>query len=132
MNAIRPIHRTEDTVTLRRADFDALIEALDDVEDTAALIAAGSREVEVGKQAARADHLAVEFVLRLVAGEHPVRIWREHRAVSSQTLAETAGISRSYIAEIEGHKKPGSIAAYRRMATALGVTVDDLVPARPR
>jgi len=132
VNAIRPIHRTEDTVTLRRADFDALIEALDDVEDTAALIAAGSREVEVGKQAARADHLAVEFVLRLVAGEHPVRIWREHRAVSSQTLAETAGISRSYIAEIEGHKKPGSIAAYRRMATALGVTVDDLVPARPR
>ncbi len=132
MNAIRPIHRTEDTVTLRRSDFDALIEALDDVEDTAALIAAGSREVEVGKQAARADHLAVELVLRLVAGEHPVRIWREHRAVSSQTLAETAGISRSYIAEIEGHKKPGSIAAYRRMATALGVTVDDLVPARPR
>lgn len=132
MNAIRPIHRTEDTVTLRRSDFDALIETLDDVEDTAALIAAGSREVEVGKQAARADHLAVELVLRLVAGEHPVRIWREHRAVSSQTLAETAGISRSYIAEIEGHKKPGSIAAYRRMATALGVTVDDLVPARPR
>lgn len=132
MNTIRPIHRTEDTVTLRRSDFDALIEALDDVEDTAALIAAGSREVEVGKQAARADHLAVELVLRLVAGEHPVRIWREHRAVSSQTLAETAGISRSYIAEIEGHKKPGSIAAYRRMATALGVTVDDLVPARPR
>jgi len=132
VNAIRPIHRTEDTVTLRRSDFDALIEALDDVEDTAALIAAGSREVEVGKQAARADHLAVELVLRLVAGEHPVRIWREHRAVSSQTLAETAGISRSYIAEIEGHKKPGSIAAYRRMATALGVTVDDLVPARPR
>jgi len=132
VNAIRPIHRTEDTVTLRRSDFDALIETLDDVEDTAALIAAGSREVEVGKQAARADHLAVELVLRLVAGEHPVRIWREHRAVSSQTLAETAGISRSYIAEIEGHKKPGSIAAYRRMATALGVTVDDLVPARPR
>jgi len=132
VNAIRPIHRTEDTVTLRRADFDALIEALDDVEDTAALNAAGSREVKVGKQAARADHLAVEVVLRLVAGEHPVRIWREHRAVSSQTLAETAGISRSYIAEIEGHKKPGSIAAYRRMATALGVTVDDLVPARPR
>ena len=132
MNAIRPIHRTEDTVTLRRSDFDALIEALDEVEDTAALIAAGSREVKVGKQAARADHLAVEVVLRLVAGEHPVRIWREHRAVSSQALAETAGISRSYIAEIEGHKKPGSIAAYRRMATALGVTVDDLVPARPR
>ena len=37
-------------------------------------------------------------------------------------------MSRSYLAEIEGLKKPGSIAAFRSLAAALGVAVDDIMP----
>ena len=115
-NAIRPLHRTEDTVTLRSADFDALLEALDDAEDVASLMAAASREDAAGKATARSDHLPAELVIRLVAGEHPLQLWREHRGFSSQKLAEAAGVSRSYISEIEGRSKPGSVAAYRKLA----------------
>ena len=106
-----------------------LLEALEDAEDVMALRAAEAHEKEVGKKAGRANHLPIELVERLIAGEHPVRIWREHRHLSPQTLADKADVGRSYLVEIEGHKKPGSIAAYRRLADALGVSVDNLLPA---
>ena len=128
MTAIHPIAQTDDTVTLRRADFEMMLEAIEDADDVAALRAAEAREKEIGKKVARADHLPVELVMRLMAGEHPVRIWREQRGLSPKALADRAGMARSYLVEIEGRRKPGSVAAYRRLADALGVSVDDLLP----
>ncbi len=128
MNAIRPIAMTDDTVTLRRADFEAILEALEDAEDIAALHEVEARELALGKEAARANYLPVDLVERLLAGEHPIRIWREHRSLSQADLADKACLARSYLAEIEGHKKPGSLDAYRKLANALGLTVDDLLP----
>lgn len=131
MNAVRPIAETADTVTLRRADFEVLLEAVEDAADRLALREAEAREAGIGKRAARADHLPVELVERLLAGEHPVRVWRSHRKLSPQALADHAGVGRSYLVEIESGRKPGSVAAYRRLAGALGVAVDDLLPAGP-
>jgi hypothetical protein len=131
MNAIRPIAETVDTVTLSRADFEFLIEIAEDGEDIAALNAAVAREERLGKEAARADNLPIELVMRLIGGEHPVRIWRDHRGLTPGALGEMSGVSRSYIAEIESRKKPGSMAAYRKLAGALGVAIDDLVPEDP-
>ena len=107
------------------------MEAIEDAEDVVALRTAEAREKEIGKESARADHLSVELVMRLMAGEHPVRIWREQRGLSPQALADKAGVGRSYLVEIEGRKKPGSVAAYRRLANALGVAVDELLPPKP-
>lgn len=129
MNAVHPVAETEDTVTLRRADFEMMLEAVEDAEDIIVLQGVEAREKEVGSEAARADHLPVELVVRLMAGEHPARIWREHRGLSPQALADKAGVGRSYLVEIEGYKKPGSVAAYRRLASALRVPIDDLLPA---
>ena len=128
MNAIRPIAQTDDTVTLSRADYERLLEAIEDAEDIAALEAAAAREQTLGEKAAHADYLSAELVSRLLAGEHPVRVWREHRGLSQKELAGKAAIARSYLAEIEGRKKPGSLEAYRKLANALGLTVDDLLP----
>lgn len=89
-----PVAQTEDTVTLRRADFEMMLESVEDAED-------------------------------------PVRIWREQRGLSLQLLARQADIARSYLVEIEGQKKPGSVAAYRRLAKAQSVAVDDLLPPEP-
>jgi transcriptional regulator with XRE-family HTH domain len=36
-------------------------------------------------------------------------------------------VPQSYISEIETGKKPGSIDAWRRLAAALDVTIDDLL-----
>jgi len=128
MNVIHPIAQTEDTVTLRRSDFEMMLEAVEDAEDIVALRTAEAREKEIGKEAARADHLPADLVMRLIAGEHPVRVWRERRGMSPRALADKAGLGRSYLVEIERQKKPGSVAAYRRLAGALGVAVDDLLP----
>jgi len=129
MNAIRPLAVTDETVTLRRTDFETMLQALEDNEDQSALRAVEAREHEIGKAIARAHHLPVEAVIRLMGGEHPLRVWREHLGLTASALAENAGIARSYLVEIEKGRKPGSMSAYRRLAKALDLTVDDLMPA---
>lgn len=64
---------------------------------------------------------------RLIDGEHPVRVWREHRRMRAKDLAAASGIASSYLSAIETGKKPGSVSALKRIAAALGVTLDELV-----
>jgi ribosome-binding ATPase YchF (GTP1/OBG family) len=115
-----------DTVTLTRAEYEALIERLEDAEDNAFLDAVEAREREIGKDKARADYLPGELVRRLIDGEHPVRVWRTHRGLGRDALAAAAGIAPSYLTEIETRRKPGSFAALAKLATALHVSLDDL------
>lgn len=128
MNVVRVLAETEDTVTLSRADFDALVRAREDSIDNAAFDAAEEREARLGKEAARADHLTMAQVKRMEAGEHPLKVWREHRGMSLRDLAAAAGVAFNYISEIEGGRKPGSAEALRRLAAALGVAMEDLMP----
>ena len=115
-----------DMVTLLRAEYEALVERLEDAEDLAAVAAAEAREAALGKAPARADCLPIELVRRLSAGEHPVRVWRAHRGLTREALAAAAGVSPSYLSEIEGRRKPGSFVAIAKLAAALGVRLDDL------
>ena len=114
-----------ETVTLSRAEYEALIERLEDAEDLATVAAAEAREAALGKEEARADHLPIELVRRLSAGEHPVRVWRAHRGLGRDALA-AAGIAPSYLTEIETRRKPGSFAALAKIAAALRISLDDL------
>jgi ribosome-binding protein aMBF1 (putative translation factor) len=65
-----------------------------------------------------------EVAERLLDGEYPVMVLREHRGFSLHALAETAGLSPSDLSDIESGKKPGSIDAMERIAGALGVSLD--------
>lgn len=122
------IDRDADTVTMSRAEYEALIAATEDAEDLAHLAAQEERERILGVEAARQDHLPGELVGRMLDGEPPVRLWREQRGLTLSDLADRAGIAVSYLSEIEGGRKPGSVRALRKLARALGLTVDDLVP----
>ena len=115
-----------DTVTLTRAEYEALIERIEDAEDLAAVAAAEAREAVLGREKARADYLPIELVRRLSAGEHPVRVWRAHRGLSREALAAAAGIAPSYLSEIETRRKRGSFGALAKLAAALQVSLDDL------
>ena len=64
---------------------------------------------------------------RLIDGEPPVRVWREHRGLSQSALARASGVHRVQVADIEAGRKTGSVQTLRKLADALGVTVDDLV-----
>jgi hypothetical protein len=111
-------------------EYEALIERLEDLEDAIEVAKFRADEQTRGIEAVRADCLSGALVNRLLTGEHPVRIWREHRGLTGSALAIKAGaLPVSYLCEIEGRRRPGSVSAYRRLATALAVTLDDLVPA---
>lgn len=68
-------------------------------------------------------------VLRLVDGEAPLKVWREFRGLTQVALARQAEVDKTYLSQIESGRKTGSIAVFRRLARALSVDLDDLVPA---
>ena len=122
MNVITPIAETDQTVTLSRADYDALLEALEDAEDIAT-----ARAAERAVAAGESEYLPIEMVERL-SREHPLRVWREHRGLTGAALAKRSGVAQSYISEIETGRKPGSFEAMAKIARALSVSLDDLAP----
>jgi DNA-binding XRE family transcriptional regulator len=128
MNLPKPISQDADTVTLRRADYEALIERLEEAADIAALDDLDAR-IAVGGEEALADYLPADLVERLVAGESPIRIWREHRRLSISDLAQAVDLAPSYVSEIENGSNPGSLAATAKIARALRIPLENLVPA---
>ena len=121
---ITPIAETKDTVTLRRADYQVLLEALEDAADVAAL-----REAEAAVGRGESELLPIELVERLLAGDSPVRLWRTHPGLTAHELAKIAGLAPSYLSGIETGKKPGSFDAMARLARVLRVAMEDLAPA---
>ncbi|MFI5023280.1 MAG: helix-turn-helix domain-containing protein [Alphaproteobacteria bacterium] len=124
---IKILAETPDTVTLRRADYQALVAAAADVADLAAVRDHSTYEDRVGWQAARRNYLSRREAQRLLDGESPVRVWREKRGLSQRALAAAAQISPSYLAEIETGRKPGSKNALLAVATVLEVLLEELV-----
>jgi len=121
----KPIAVTKDTVVLTRAGWNSVVEALEDAAARTAVRKSIARE-EAGED----DGLSSALYRRLRAGEHPIRVWRAHRKLGLNALAERASIAPAYLSEIETGKKPGSVAALQRIARVLRVEIDDLVPAR--
>jgi DNA-binding XRE family transcriptional regulator len=80
------------------------------------------------EQGAGAERVPAALARRLVEGDAPVRVWREHRGLSLHALAEQAGISPSLLSEIETGEKDGSVRTLAALARALRVDVDDLLP----
>jgi ribosome-binding protein aMBF1 (putative translation factor) len=84
------------------------------------------RERLLEAEAARADALSAELVQRMLDGESPVRVWREHRRLTLGDLADRAGVAPSHVLEIETGRKPGNATALAKLAKVLGVRLDDL------
>ena len=63
----------------------------------------------------------------LLAGRHPMRVWRGIPAHDQEQLAQAAGVRRAYIAQLESGKRRGSTKVLADIAQALGVDIDDLI-----
>jgi DNA-binding XRE family transcriptional regulator len=105
-------------VTIRKDEYERLKEAAEDLAD----IIAYDRAVRDGGEA-----IPAAFVKRMIDGEHPVRVYRDLRGLSQTQLSENSGVNRVQITDIEAGRKSGSIETVRKLALALGVTIDDLV-----
>ena len=110
----------KDYTVVPREEFEALRDTVDEDE----------MDIAVARRVlGDADEELVPFELaeRIVAGVHPIRVWREYRGMTASNLATESGIAQSYLSDIETGKKPGSVKALKRIATALGIAVDDLI-----
>ncbi|WP_299437324.1 helix-turn-helix transcriptional regulator [uncultured Rhodospira sp.] len=104
-----------ETITLSRAEYDAMQQRIADLEDMA-LIAERRNEPTISHQ----------NVKRILAGESPVTIWREEKGLKQYELARAAGMSASVLNEIEKGKKTPSLTTAKAIAAALDVSLDDL------
>jgi DNA-binding Xre family transcriptional regulator len=109
-----PVGESEaaDYVMLKPDDLDELIE-----DRLAAAAYARTRDQESVPQ---------PMIDRLLAGESPVRVWREHRGLTLADLAAKAGIGKGYLSQIEKRQRNGTVATLRKLAEALGVELGDL------
>jgi mRNA interferase RelE/StbE len=111
-----------DTITIERDEYERLREAANELADLRAYDRAKNRLAGGEEELVPAD-----CARRLVSGESSLRIFRELRGMTQAALAEKAGVNRVQIADIEGGRKTGSVETVKRLAAALGMTVDDLV-----
>lgn len=127
----RPKRESAEEVVLARADWEALVAAIEDAEDIAAVAAA--RAEDAAWAAAVPEGRATTFPHAVVSAEidgaHPIKAWRQYRGLTQRALAERAGVMRDLIAQIETRKRQGSIETMGRLAGALGVPIDALVEA---
>ena len=112
------------TVTILRAEYDRLCAVEEDFADLRAALAVRER-IESGTE----ELVPAAVADRLIYGESPLKVWREHRALSQSALARVSGVNRVQIADIEADRATGSVRTLRVLADALQVTVDDLLPA---
>lgn len=89
-------------------------------------LADDARSLEIIRRTADDETFPFEVAERLVAGDHPVRVFRDYRGLKATDLAAAAGISRNYLSEIETGKKPGSVNVLRKIADVLNVDLDNL------
>ena len=105
------------TIGIEPEIVEALAEAIEDMEDVA-----------LSRSRAGEPNIPHAVAMAILSGTHPVRAWRKHKGLTIQQLADAVeGITVGYLSEIETGKKPGSVAAYKALAKALGTGIDMLV-----
>jgi DNA-binding XRE family transcriptional regulator len=111
-------------VALPSAEWEALVEELEDLEDALALAEARNKN-EPG--------IPWDVAKQTLEGVHPVRAYREHRGLTQAELGAKVGVGQSAIAKIERGARIGRIellAALARVLDApLEVLVEPLTPA---
>jgi len=94
-------------------------EMLQDIQDYDSVKTA----IERGEE----ELVPIRIAYAMLDGENPIKVWREYRGLTQQALADTAGISKPYLSQIETNKRTGTKEVLLAIAKALKVTLDDIV-----
>ncbi|MCR4282167.1 MAG: helix-turn-helix transcriptional regulator [Bauldia sp.] len=113
----------EEIVMLPAADYERLLELAEDAVD-ARIAERALAELRSG----RGEALTHDDMLALLDAPSPVAFWRKRRELTQAALAKVAEISQAYLAQIESGKRVGEVGLYRRLADALRVDIEDLLP----
>ena len=104
------------------AQYEEMREAAEELEELAAARAVDGR-IARGEE----ELYPFEVVSRLVDGENPVRVFREHRSLTQAALARRAGLRQATVSDIEAGAL-GNVATFARLARALSVDIEELLP----
>ena len=85
-----------------------------------------AEDVAAYREAKGEESFPAEMVDRILDGESPIRVFREHRSLNQRALAQKAGVAVSYLSQIESGRREGTTKVMRRIADALGLTLDDI------
>jgi ribosome-binding protein aMBF1 (putative translation factor) len=104
-------------VVLSVGQYELLIDALEDASDLAEM------------ERRRDEETVPEHVVSaIIDGENPVRVWRLYRGISQAELSRRAGYSPAYVSDIEKGRTEGSVRAFKAIARALDVDLEEVVP----
>jgi transcriptional regulator with XRE-family HTH domain len=78
--------------------------------------------------AAGADTFTDAELGEYLAAPTPLAYWRKRRGMTQAQLATRLAISQPYLAQLEAGKRTGDVTLYARMAEALRLRIEDLVP----
>jgi DNA-binding XRE family transcriptional regulator len=97
------------------AEWNALLARLETLQD-----------FNDAKAAQAAETFPAEFADRLLAGDAPLRVWRDYRGLTLQALAASCGVTRQMLSMVEHGKAKPSTDLLGKLAVALGCDMDDL------
>lgn len=111
-----------ETVTIPKTEYERLCALEEEFKDIQAALA-----IEAKIASGEEELIPADAVDRLLAGEAPLRVWREFRQLTQVALAEESGVNRVQIVEIEAGRSAGSVRTLCKLARALAIDVDDLI-----
>lgn len=111
----------EDTITLTRAEYDALIEQLEDLQASLALERARKADDGAWTPGEVVDAIYLH-------GHHPLAAWRVYRRMTVPELAAASGIGVAEITALEAGKTPGTPETYSVLARALQAPLAAVMP----
>lgn len=100
------------------AEWQRIVERLEEAEDALAVRR---------WRADRSETIPADVVNRLLDGENKIKVWRMHRGLTQQALADACDLSKPYVSQLEANTRLASQAVLRKSASALRVDLDDLV-----
>ena len=115
----------EELAVLPKSEYERLAAlASDEDVGTARLVRKARAAVSSGQEVL----LPKSVVDRLAAGENPVRVLREWREMTQGMLAQAIETMQGYVSDIESGKRKGTVVLHQKIARALGVPIDLLLP----
>lgn len=100
-------------------EYRALRELAEDADDIAALARFAKRYASGAE-----DTVPVEVVDRILAGNTPLRVWREYRGMTAARLSALVGITPAHMSKLESGRGDPSLALLRKLGKALDIDLD--------
>jgi DNA-binding XRE family transcriptional regulator len=123
----KPVHTKtpggEDVVILPAADYERLVNLAEDARDLAL-----AEKALAAVKSGRGEVLTEPEMVELLGAPSPISFWRKRRSLTQAALGAAVGITQAYLAQIERGRRTGDLRLYRRLANALRVDIDDLLP----